>query len=292
MRLATYASVVVAFVLIGAKLFAWLGTGSVAVLSSLVDSILDAVAALLNLLAVRQALTPADAEHRFGHGKAEPLAGLGQAAFIAGSAVFLLFEAATRLLHPQPVTQGTVGIAVMVVSVVLTLALVLFQRLVVSNTASMAIGADALHYLADLLTNVSVIVALILSERFGFTYADPLFAGGIGLAILYGAWQILRRAYDHLMDREFPDERRAEIRRIALKHPMVRALHDLRTRSSGTSSFIQMHLELDADISLAEAHRISDEVEASLLQSFPGAEVIIHQDPAGLEERKPHFAAS
>jgi ferrous-iron efflux pump FieF len=292
MRVATYASVFVAFVLIVAKTTAWVGTDSVAMLSSLVDSILDAVASLLNLFAVRHALVPADAEHRFGHGKAEPLAGLGQAAFIAGSAVFLLFEAATRLLHPQAVMQSDFGIAVMLLSVALTLALIIFQRLVIRRTGSMAIGADALHYLSDLLTNVSVIVALLLSQRFGWNIADPLFAGGIGLFILYGAWRILQQAYDHLMDREFPDNVRDRIRAIVMRHPQVRALHDLRTRSSGASSFIQMHLEMDADISLAEAHRISDEVEATLLTSFPGAEVIIHQDPAGLEEARPRFAAS
>ncbi|HUN52432.1 MAG TPA: cation diffusion facilitator family transporter, partial [Candidatus Sulfotelmatobacter sp.] len=154
MRLATYASLLVALVLIGAKVFAWLGTDSVAMLSSLVDSMLDAVASLLNLFAVRQALAPADAEHRFGHGKAEPLAGLGQAAFIAGSAVFLLFQAANRLLHPQAVTDGSVGIMVSLISIVLTLLLVLFQRFVVRRTGSMAIGADALHYLSDLMSNL------------------------------------------------------------------------------------------------------------------------------------------
>jgi ferrous-iron efflux pump FieF len=292
MRLATYASVLVAFVLIGAKLFAWLGTDSVAMLSSLVDSVLDAVASLLNLLAVRQSLTPADKEHRFGHGKAEPLAGLGQAAFIAGSAVFVLFEAATRLFHPQAVGQGSVGVMVMLFSVALTLALVLFQRLVIRRTGSMAIGADFLHYISDLLTNLSVIAALVLSAQFGWSFADPLFAGVIALFILHSAWQIFHRAYDHLMDREFPDDVRASIRRLVMEHPQVRALHDLRTRSSGTSSFIQMHLELDSGITLAEAHRISDEVEDTLLKFFPGAEVIIHQDPAGLDEKQPRFAAS
>ena len=247
---------------------------------------------LLNLLAVRQSLTPADAEHRFGHGKAEPLAGLGQAAFIAGSAVFLLFEVATRLIHPQSIAQSSVGLAIMLFSVALTLVLVLFQRLVVRRTASMAIGADLFHYISDLATNLAVIAALILSERLGWSFADPLMAGAIALFILYGAWQISQQAYDHLMDREFPDDVRASIRQIVMQHRQVRALHDLRTRSSGASSFIQMHLELDPEMTLAEAHRISDEVEATLLRSFPGSEVIIHQDPAGLEEAKPRFAAS
>ena len=199
MRWATYAAMAVALVLILVKIAAWLATDSVAMLSSLVDSILDAAASMLNLLAVRQALMPADKEHRFGHGKAEPLAGLGQAAFIAGSAVFLLFEATTRLIHPQPVAQGTLGVGVMVFSILLTAALVGFQRFVIRRSGSMAIGADSLHYLSDLATNLSIIAALVLAYQFGITIADPLFALGIGLYILYSAWRIFRLAYDHLM---------------------------------------------------------------------------------------------
>jgi len=292
MRAATYASMAVALILIAVKVGAWIATGSVAMLSSLIDSMLDAAASLLNLLAVRQALMPADKEHRFGHGKAEPLAGLGQAAFIAGSAVFLLFEATSRLIHPQPVAQGMLGIAVMIFSIVLTALLVGFQRFVIRRTGSMAIGADSLHYLSDLVTNLSIIVALVLAFQFGITLADPLFAMAIGFYILYSAWQIFRQAYDHLMDREFPDAMREQIRTIVMRHPDVRALHDLRTRAAGTSSFIQMHIEMDAAITLLQAHAIADEVEAELLAAFPDTEVIIHQDPAGVMETRPHFAAS
>ncbi|HYM30798.1 MAG TPA: cation diffusion facilitator family transporter [Candidatus Cybelea sp.] len=292
MRQATYASTVVACVLICAKTYAWVGTDSVAMLSSLVDSLLDVVASLLNLFAVRHALQPADREHRFGHGKAESLAGLAQAAFIAGSAAFLLLEAATRLLHPQNVSQSRIGIAVMLGSIVLTAALVAFQRYVVRRSQSVAIGADLLHYVSDLMTNLAVIVALVLSAGYGWWWADPVLAGAIGLYILFGAWRIFREAFDHLMDREFPDDERDRIRAIVLRHTKVRALHDLRTRSSGVRSFLQMHLELDGDISLSEAHRISDEVEEALLAAFPGAEIIVHQDPAGLEESRPRFATS
>ncbi len=289
MRSATYASVTVAGLLIVIKGVAWLQTGSVAMLGTLVDSILDAMASVVNLVAVRHALTPADDEHRFGHGKAEALAGLGQAAFIAGSAVFLLFEAANRLIHPQPVVNSTLGISVLVISIAATLVLVAYQRYVVRKTRSLAIDADSLHYKGDLLVNVGVIAALGLSQYLGWIYADALFALGIALYILYGAWNIFMGAYDQLMDREMADDVRAQIRTIAMSHDEVRELHDLRTRTSGTGSFIQLHLELDGDMSLHRAHDISDEVENKIRQAFPAAEVIIHQDPAELEEEHRNF---
>ena len=184
MRGATYASVSVALALIAAKLAAWAITDSVAMLSSLIDSLLDALASIVNLVAVRHALQPADREHRFGHGKAEALAGLGQSTFIAGSAVFLLFEAIPRLPRPVAVENGTVGIAVMVLAIVVTLALVLFQIYVVRVTGSQAIAADSLHYRSDLLLNLSVIVALVLSAGLGWHMADPLFAIGIAFFVL------------------------------------------------------------------------------------------------------------
>ncbi len=284
MRLASYAAVSVASILIAMKLAAWLATGSLAMLGSLVDSILDILASLINLVAIRHALTPADEEHRFGHGKAEALAGLGQSAFIAGSAVFLLFQASARVFQPVAVSRSTIGVAVMVLAIAMTLVLVLFQRHVVKRTGSLAIGADSLHYKSDLLMNAGVIVALALVEFLGWQRADPLFAVAIALYIMYGAWQIASISYQQLMDREMSDEVRARIREIATRHPAVRDMHDLRTRTSGTYSFIQLHLELDGRMTLYDAHAIADEVERNINAVFPGAEVIIHQDPAGLEE--------
>ena len=292
MRAATYASVAVAVVLIAIKLFALALTGSVALLSSLVDSILDAVASIANLFAVRHALTPPDAEHRFGHGKAESLAALGQAALISGSAVFLMWEGVSRLVRPQAVEAGSIGIAVMVASMALTAGLVLFQRFVVRKTGSVAIAADSLHYRSDFLMNAAVIAALALSFYAGFGIADPLFAIAIALYILYSAYEILRTALDQLMDRELPDDQRERIREIATAHDEVRDIHDLRTRASGTRTFIQLHLELDGAMSLYRAHVIADTVEAEINQAFPGAEVIIHQDPAGVEDDLSELAKS
>ena len=289
MRAATYASVTVALALIAMKVVAWLMTDSVAMLSSLADSCIDAVASLVTLFAVRHALTPADREHRFGHGKAEALAGLGQAAFIAASVVFVVFKAGDRLVHPAPVEKGVVGIVAMALAIVITLGLVQFQRYVVRRTESVAVAADSLHYKSDLLMNLGVIAALVLSSAFGWHTLDPVFALGIALYILYGAWTILRNSLDLLMDREFPAEERRKIQEIALAHPEVRAAHDLRTRSSGTRVFIQMHLELDGNLTLHLAHRIADEVEAEIKLVFPDAEVMIHQDPAGLVEDHPRF---
>lgn len=289
MRRATYASVVTAAALIVAKLAAYLATGSVSLLSTLLDSLLDAAASLVNLVAVRAALTPADREHRFGHGKAEPLGALAQAAFITGSAIFLVFEAGTRLVNPQPLENSAVGIAVMLFSIVATLLLVGYQRRVIRLTNSVAIKADSLHYVGDLMVNGSVIVALLLVSQFGWWLADPLFGIGIALYILYMAWQIARGALDMLMDRELPDEDRKRIRAIAMAHPEVQSLHDLKTRGAGPATFIQLHLEMDGRMSLYEAHAVADAVEAEIRAAFPGAEVIIHQDPVGVAEDRARF---
>lgn len=290
MRLATWASVSVALVLVAAKLGAWFVTGSVAMLSSLIDSSLDAIASLVNLVAVRHALQPADREHRFGHGKAEALASLGQAAFVGGSALFLVFEAAPRLLRPAPIQEGLVGIAVMVASIALTLALVLFQRHVIRRSGSLAIRADSLHYKSDLLVNLTVIAAIALAQFAALPMADPLLALAIAAYVMGSAWQILRGAYDTLMDREMPDDQRRRIRELVMQHPEVRAMHDLRTRRSGSDAFIQMHIELPAGITLEHAHEISDAVEARVRAAFPEAEVIIHQDPEGVPESRATFS--
>ena len=288
-RRATYASVAVALLLISVKFAAWLETGSVALLSSVINSLLDAAASIVNLLAVRHAMAPADREHRFGHGKAEPLAVLGQSAFITGSALLLLAEAARRLIRPAPVTNPRAGIAVMVFSIVVTVALVLYQRHVVRRTGSIAITADELHYRGDVILNGSVIAALVLSGLFGLRILDPLFGASIGIWIIWSAVRLARLSLIQLMDQELPDDEREKIREIAQSHPEVAAAHDLRTRVAGPTAFIQLHIEMDGEMSLIRAHEISDEVEASLRSAYPNAEIIIHQDPEGVEEPRANF---
>lgn len=292
MRRATYASVGVALVLILAKLFAWTVSDSVSLLATLIDSILDAAASLINLLAVRHALAPADREHRFGHGKAEALAGLGQAAFVAGSAGFVLLEASRRFIDPVPVESYGVGMAVMVFSMAATVGLLLFQRHVIQQTGSTAISADALHYRTDLMVNGSVILALWLAS-WGWSGFDPLFAIAIAVYIVYSAWEIVKRSLDHLMDRELPDEEREQIKELALAHRDVRGMHDLRSRRSGLDTFIQLHLELDDELNLLQAHAISDEVELRLQEAYPSAEIIIHIDPVSVvpDEPTPEYPA-
>lgn len=292
MRAATYAAIFVAALLVGVKAWAYFVTGSVALLASLADSALDLLASILNFLAVRVALTPADSDHRFGHGKAEPLSGLGQAAFIAGSAVLVMIEAATRFGSDTPIESSNFGIAIIVFAIVATLVLVQFQKYVVRKTGSVAIGADSLHYTGDLLMNASVILAIVLSSNYGLIWIDPAFGIGISLFLIYNASKIATQSVHLLMDRELPDKDRENIRAIARKHPKVLDVHELRTRSAGLHQFIQMHIVLEKDISLIEAHRVSDDVEKAVRAVFPESDVIIHQDPDGVEEFHPIVGSS
>nr|WP_298682212.1 cation diffusion facilitator family transporter [uncultured Dongia sp.] len=291
MRLATNAAVAAAVIMIGLKFYAYLATGSVSLLSTLFDSALDIAASLVNLLAVRHALMPADAEHRFGHGKAEPLAGLVQVAFILGSSLLLLMEVYDHFRHPKPVENPEIGIGIMVLSIVITGGLILLQRHVVKRTGSIAVSADSAHYSSDFLVNFSVIAALVISAEFGIWWTDPLFGLLVAIYIAYTAIRIGRQSFDMLMDREMSDSERARIMEIVKRHPQALNLHDLRTRAAGQDVFIQFHLELPDDISLMAAHVISDAVEAALQTEFPGAEIIIHQDPHAVVERRQDLRA-
>jgi ferrous-iron efflux pump FieF len=285
LRRATSLSVAVALGLACAKLAAWTLSGSISLLASLVDSALDASASLITAIAVRYALKPADEEHRFGHGKSEALAGLAQAVFIAGSAVFLIAHAVSRIVSPRPVEAVPVGIGVMVVSIAATAFLVQYQRRVVKVTGSQAIRGDAMHYVSDIVTNVGTIAALGLAMA-GMPLFDAVIGIAIASSITYGAAQIGWDTLQVLMDRELPEELQAQIRRIALSHQSVTGVHDLRTRRSGHAKVIQLHLEMDGRISLHDSHRISDEVERAIREAIPGADVVIHQDPEGIREER------
>lgn len=279
MRAATYASVTVAGTLVIAKMAAWVATDSVSLLSTLVDSLLDVGASLVSFFAVRQALQPADHDHRFGHGKAESLGGLAEAAFVLGSGIFVFGQAIHRLFFPHELSNTDIGYAVMVLGMVMSACLVVFQKYVVRKTGSLAIGAESLNYQNDILVNASVIVSLFVTTHFGWMAADPLFAIGIASFICWGAWRIGRQALDVLMDRELPDDQREEIREIVLGCDGVLGVHDIRTRSSGTSVFIQLHLVLADDLGLMLAHELVDRVEKEVAEAFPKAEVLIHPDP-------------
>jgi ferrous-iron efflux pump FieF len=286
---ATYASVAISVVLIVIKFVAWIVTGSVAILSSLVDSMLDVVASTVNLFAVRHAVEPADREHRFGHGKAEPLAALAQSAFLAGGALLLTFQAVSRMIDPAPVSRAMIGIVVIVIATLLDGLLVLYQRYVVAKTASLAIGADELHFRSDMIVNVGVLAALIIDLKVDMPILDAAFGGAIGLWIIYGSVRLLLQSLSQLMDHELPDEERARIRQIVEQVADVAAIHDLRTRIAGPTAFIQLHLELDGAMTLTRAHEIADVVEHRMRDAYPHAEIIVHQEPAGLDDPRQVF---
>jgi ferrous-iron efflux pump FieF len=279
LRLATYASVATALLLVGVKFAAWLITGSLSILASLIDSLMDVMASFINLMAIRYSLSPADSEHSFGHGKAEALAGLGQASFITGSALILFIHGIERLKSPVAVQEPGVGIGIMVFSIAATLLLITFQRVVIKKTNSTAIAADFLHYVSDLLTNVCTIVALVLTRYSWGQIMDPLFSMIIALLIFRSAWMIAQEAVRLLMDYQLPMEQRQVIQQIVGAHPGILGMHDLRTRQSGQVAIIQLHLDLSADLTLAQAHAIGKEVERAIVEHFPRADVTIHPDP-------------
>ncbi|UYP31228.1 cation diffusion facilitator family transporter [Pseudomonas sp. Z8(2022)] len=278
MRLATRAALAVALTLVLAKAIAWWLSGSVSLLAGLTDSLLDSAASLINLIAVHFALRPADEDHRYGHGKAEALAGLGQALFIGVSAVLIGLQGIERLQSPQPLEAEGVGIAVMLLSLALTVALLMFQRKVVRETGSTAVHADSLHYRSDILLNSSILLALLLTH-FGWQQMDAIFAIGIALYIFWSAISIVRGAIAVLMDEELPGETTQHMYVLATSVPGVLGAHDLRTRISGTRWFVQLHLELPGDMSLSVAHAHCVEVEKAIHEHYPRAEVLVHADP-------------
>lgn len=247
-------------------------------LASLIDSVLDIAASVVNLVVIRFSLQPADKEHRFGHGKAESLAALAQAMFISGSAVFLILNGIERFFRPHELQSPELGVYVSFFAMVVTFALVQFQKSVVRKTGSQAIAADSLHYQTDLYMNAAIMLALGLSW-FGIGQADAVFAIGIGIYILYSAFKMVNEAVQTLLDRQLPEDELIEIKQACLQVEGVLGVHQLRTRMSGPVRFIQLHLELEDHLPLIEAHRISDQVEISLLAAFPHADILIHQDP-------------
>jgi len=283
-RGASIASLVIAVILIVTKIAAYIITDSVSVMTSLMDSFFDAFTSGVTMFSVIHAATPADHEHRFGHGKIEALAALGQGLFILASALYLLFESVHRFIHPLAVKEAGVGICVMILSIVLTGVLIWIQYYVIKKAGSVAISADYLERKGDLLVNTGVLAALVLGTFFSWPYFDPLFAFAISLMLFYGAWKVSRESYAILMDRELSDEERAKIESLVKAHPQARAIHDLRTRTSGQRVFIEFHLELDGDMSLKKAHDVTEQLEAVIYKEFPKAEVLIHQEPAGLED--------
>jgi ferrous-iron efflux pump FieF len=283
---AALASIGMALFLLGLKAFAAWQTGSVAMLGSLADTGLDLLASLVTLYGVRMAAQPADRDHRFGHGKAEALAALFQVVIIALSAFGIFGRAIERLMRGEVTAHAEYGIGVSVIAIAATVGLLAYQRFVIRKTKSVAITADHVHYQSDVLLNLAVIAALALDQYAGLPWADPVFGVGIAAALLIGAWRASSQAIDQLMDREWPEEKRQHFLAVAARHPELTGIHDLRTRSSGTHDFVQFHVWVDPAMTVAEAHRVMDEVEAKLEHEFPLTDILIHLDPEGQVDRE------
>jgi ferrous-iron efflux pump FieF len=280
-RRAALASVAAATLLGGLKAYAAWRTGSVAVLASLADSVLDLVASLVTLGGVHWAAQPADHDHRFGHGKAEALAALFQVAVIAISAFAILLRAIETLMARAPTADPEYGIGVSVIAICVTLALTRYQQSVIRRTQSIAIGADRIHYQSDLLLNAAVIAALALESYVGLRGADAVFGIVIAFWLLFGAWRASVSAIDQLMDKEWPEEKRRRFIEVAALHPELIGLHDLRTRTSGAKDFVQFHIWMDPQMTILESHDVVERLEIALAEEFPGTEVLIHVDPEG-----------
>ncbi|MBB3763106.1 cation diffusion facilitator family transporter [Sphingomicrobium lutaoense] len=281
---AAIASITVAIFLIGLKAWASIETGSIAMLGSLADTALDLIASLITFFGVRYAAMPADEEHRFGHGKAEALAALFQVVLISVSAIGIAWRAIDRLGSGTRTEGLELGVGVSVLAIAATLGLLLYQRSVIRRTGSVAIMTDHVHYQSDLFLNLSVIAALVLDQWLGFGLADPIFGIAIALWLLYGGWRGASHAIDQLMDREWDDEKRDRFLEMVKAHPEMQGIHELRTRTSGGVDFAQFHIWLDPKMTVEQAHRVMDEIEAEISAQFPGTEVLIHPDPKGLEE--------
>lgn len=261
-------------------------TGSLAVLSSMIDSLADLFASSVTYFAVRVSSRPADCSHRYGHGKAEALSALIQSAFIMGSGLFVMYDGISRFINPAPLAQTSLGIAVMVASLALTLVLIFFQRYVAERTRSQAIRADAAHYTVDVITNASIILSLVIVALFDISWFDTLTALIISVYLIANAYKLAKDAVALLMDKELGNGIRERLCRLVLSCGHVQGMHDLRTRDLGGSYMFELHLELDGNLSLFEAHRYSDEVENKIKEMFPNSQVIIHQDPAGVYEKR------
>lgn len=278
-KLTSKAAIATAGTLVLAKLYAWIQTNSLSLQASLVDSMLDILGSSINYFIIRHAIKPADREHRFGHGKAEALGGLVQTAFIAGSAIWLVIDVAQRFMNPQPLTEIGLGSFVMIVATILTGALIALQKYTIKRTGSIAIKADSVHYETDFLANIGVLISLNLSVYLNWPWLDMVVGTGIALYILITSFKIALNSVDILMDKEVDNKTRTEIKNIIGSHPKILGFHDLRTRTSGYSLFIQFHLDLSKELPLWEAHQIGEEIEQMVMNKFPKAEVIIHHDP-------------
>lgn len=285
-KIATISSVSLAVFLSLLKTFGALYTGSLAVLSSMIDSLADIFASSVTYIAVKYASRPASDDHRYGYGKAEAISALIQSAFIAGSGIFVMYDGFSRLLNPKPLEQTDTGILIMVISLIATAGLIIFQKYVTHRTQSQAIAADSAHYTVDLMTNASIVISLLVVKFFDINWFDTLTAFVISAYLLVNAYHLARQAVSLLTDEELSDDIRTDIIRIVRTSPFTKGIHDLRTRDLGGAYMFEFHLELDGNLSLYDAHDLTDMVEDEILEAYPNSQIIIHQDPAGIKEER------
>jgi ferrous-iron efflux pump FieF len=285
-KAAAAAGVGLASLLILVKFFAFIKTDSLAVFSSMIDSVTDLFSSLISFVAVYFSTKPASKNHRYGYGKSEALSALLQAFFVGFSGLFVLIDGINRLIHPITVSETGIGIFIMLFSIVMTLFLVLFQLYVAKKTNSLAIRADTAHYTVDFLTNSAVIVSLLLVHYTGFAYFDALAAVIISVYLLHNAYLLAAESIGLITDKELSSEIRASITDIVKNSEGIRGMHDLRSRSLGNTYYFEMHLEIDGNVPLLKAHELTDHVEQKILALYPDSQILIHQDPYGLCEER------
>ncbi|MBV1916512.1 MAG: cation diffusion facilitator family transporter [Sphingomonadaceae bacterium] len=281
-RSAAFASISVALFLLALKGWAAWQTGSTAMLGSLADTVLDLAASIATLTGVWIASQPDDDKHRFGHGKAEAIAAMFQVVLITISALAVSARAIEQLVSGSRAQAAAQGIAVSLVAIVATFALLAWQRYVIRRTSSIAIETDHIHYQSDLFLNLAVIAALALDQYAGFTGADPLFGLGIGAWLAWNAWRASHKVIMQLMDHEWPEEKKQRFLELMARQPDLHGVHDLRTRTSGNRDFVQFHVWIEPDITVRDAHMVMDDIEMRLHHEFPDVEILIHPDPVGL----------
>lgn len=279
LKQASLASVLTAVGLLLLKLFTFLITGSVAILSSFFDSAQDFLTSLINLFAIKHAIQPADNEHRFGHGNAQALGGLLQGFMIALFSLFLAQESIHRLLKPSPIGHIELGVLVMLIAIAVSILLVSFQTYVVKKTNSLSIKADRMHYTGDILMNAGVIISIIIAEKVGFPVLDAIFGIGVSLYLFYVVFQIMKEAVTQLMDTEISEEFRRQIIKISLSFPEVKRIYHLRTRQSGETLFVQFCVAMDGKLSLQKAHDISHKIEMKIKKTYTHSQIMIHVEP-------------
>ena len=279
-------SLVTTLVLLAMKAGAFISTGSIAILSSLFDSVQDFMTSLINMAAVCQAVRPADKGHRFGHGKAQGIGGLLQAFIIAVSAVLLMMESVKHIFKSEPVQQISVGIVVIVISIILSSGLVLFQNHVIRQTGSVSIKADRAHYAGDAMMNLGVLLSLLATKYVGWSWIDGAFGVLVALYLFHTVWQIMKEACALLMDSELDSLIRQNIEQIVLNTSRVKGISDLRTREGGNQKFAQFNVQFDGEESLHAAHKVLDKLEEKIKKKYADMEVIIHAEPFQQEDKK------